>query len=71
MDVRAARLDLAARLDEVERRRDLIFRLMKKYGGSLDAVLRTGREAKAELDLIDTASLDLRSLELEQVRARR
>jgi len=52
-----------ARLDEVGRRRDLIFRLMKKYGGSLDEVLRTGREARAELDLIDTASLDLRNLE--------
>jgi DNA repair protein RecN (Recombination protein N) len=52
-----------ARLDEVERRRDLLFRLMKKYGGSLEAVLRTGREARAELDLLDTASLDLRGLE--------
>ncbi|MBX3132855.1 MAG: DNA repair protein RecN [Gemmatimonadaceae bacterium] len=52
-----------ARLDEVERRRDLLFRLMKKYGGSLEAVLRTGREARTELDLLDTASLDLRGLE--------
>ncbi len=52
-----------ARLDEVERRRDLIFRLMKKYGGSFEAVVRTGREARAELDLLDTASLDLRGLE--------
>lgn len=52
-----------ARLDEVERRRDLLFRLTKKYGGSLEAVLRTGREARAELDLLDTASLDLRGLE--------
>jgi DNA repair protein RecN (Recombination protein N) len=51
-----------ARLDEVERRRDLIFRLMKKYGGSFEAVLKTGREARAELDLLDTASLDLRGL---------
>lgn len=52
-----------ARLDEVERRRDLLYRLMKKYGGSLEAVLRTGREARTELDLLDTASLDLRGLE--------
>lgn len=52
-----------ARLDEVERRRDLFFRLMKKYGGSFEAVLKTGREARAELDLLDTASLDLRGLE--------
>ena len=52
-----------ARLDEVERRRDLLFRLMKKYGGSIAAVLATGREARAELDLLDTAGLDLRGLE--------
>jgi DNA repair protein RecN (Recombination protein N) len=52
-----------ARLNEVEARRDVLFRLMKKYGGSLEAVMRTGREARAELDLLDTASLDLRGLE--------
>jgi len=52
-----------ARLNEVEARRDVLFRLMKKYGGSLDAVMRTGRESRAELDLLDTASLDLRGLE--------
>ncbi len=52
-----------ARLEEVERRRDLIFRLTKKYGGTIAAVLETGREAQAELDLLDTASLDIRTLE--------
>jgi len=52
-----------ARLEEVERRRDLIFRLTKKYGGSIAAVMETGREAQAELDLLDTASLDMRALE--------
>jgi DNA repair protein RecN (Recombination protein N) len=52
-----------ARLEEVERRRDLIFRLTKKYGGSIASVLETGREAQAELDLLDTASLDMRTLE--------
>jgi DNA repair protein RecN (Recombination protein N) len=51
------------RLEEVERRRDLIFRLVKKYGGSVAAVLAQGREARAELDLLDTAGLDLRGLE--------
>jgi DNA repair protein RecN (Recombination protein N) len=53
-----------ARLDEVERRRDLIFRLTKKYGGTIAAVLTTGREARAELDLLDTAGLDMRALEM-------
>ncbi len=52
-----------ARLNEVEARRDLLFRLMKKYGGSLESVLRTGKDARSELDLLDTASLDLRGLE--------
>ena len=51
-----------ARLDELERRRDLIFRLVKKYGGSIDAAIETGRSARAELDLLDTAGLDLRAL---------
>ena len=51
------------RLEEVERRRDLIFRLVKKYGPAIAGVLETGRSARAELDLLDTASLDLRSLE--------
>jgi DNA repair protein RecN (Recombination protein N) len=52
-----------ARLEVVERRRDLIFRLAKKYGGSIAAAIETGRTARAELDLLDTASLDLRSLD--------
>ncbi len=52
-----------ARLDEVERRRDLIFRLAKKYGGSVASAIEQGRAARAELDLLDTAGLDLRGLE--------
>jgi DNA repair protein RecN (Recombination protein N) len=52
-----------ARLEVVERRRDLIFRLIKKYGGSIAATIETGRTARAELDLLDTAALDLRGLD--------
>ena len=52
-----------ARLDDVRRRRDLLFRLTKKYGGTLADVVRAGDEARAELDLVDTAGLDLRQLE--------
>lgn len=51
------------RLEEVRRRRDLIHRLTKKYGGSIEEVLETGRSARAELDLIDSAGLDRRALE--------
>src|SRR5687767_204755 len=47
---------------EVERRRDLIFRLTQKYGASAEAVLAARDESAAELDLLDTADVDLRAL---------
>ncbi len=59
---RAVDLD-PSRLAEVQRRRDLIFRLTKKYGPSLDAVAETARAARSELDLVDSGALDLRQLE--------
>ena len=51
-----------ARLEAVERRRDLLFRLKQRHGGSIEAVLAAGREARAELELLDTAGLDRRTL---------
>ena len=51
------------RLEEVRRRRDLLFRLTKKYGGSLAEVIRAGADARAELELVDSGGLDLRELE--------
>ena len=66
--VRAASLyaeevqDDPERLSEVERRRDVLFGLMQKYGTDVDAVLAARAEAAAELDVLDTAELDLRSL---------
>jgi DNA repair protein RecN (Recombination protein N) len=59
-----------ARLEEVRRRRDLLFRLTKKYGGTIADVLRTGAEARAELDLVDSAGLDIRQLESREREAR-
>jgi len=50
------------RLAEIERRRDLLFRLTGKYGATIDAVLATHAESAAELDLLDTADVDLRAL---------
>jgi DNA repair protein RecN (Recombination protein N) len=59
-----------SRLDDVRRRRDLLFRLIKKYGGTLTDVIRTGEEAKRELDLVDSAGLDIRQLENRERAAR-
>ena len=52
-----------ARLEEVRRRRDLLYRLTKKYGPTLAEVVEAGRSARSELDLVDSADLDLRTLE--------
>ena len=52
-----------ARLDTVRRRRNLLFTLTKKYGTTLAEVVEQGRTARAELDLVDSAGLDLRLLE--------
>jgi DNA repair protein RecN (Recombination protein N) len=52
-----------ARLEEVRRRRDLLFKLTKKYGATLTEVIDAGRTARGELDLVDSAELDLRTLE--------
>jgi DNA repair protein RecN (Recombination protein N) len=50
------------RLAEVERRRDLLYRLTQKYGATVEAVLAARDESAAELDLLDTADVDLRAL---------
>jgi len=59
-----------SRFAEVQRRRDLIFKLTKKYGPSLEAVAETARVARSELDLVDSGALDLRQLEQRQRDAR-
>jgi DNA repair protein RecN (Recombination protein N) len=57
------------RLAEVERRRDLLFRLSQKYGATIEAVLATRTESAVELDLLDTADMDLRALGARRVAA--
>jgi DNA repair protein RecN (Recombination protein N) len=51
-----------SRLEQVRRRRDQLFGLLKKYGPSLENVMEAGSNARAELDLIDTAQFDLANL---------
>jgi DNA repair protein RecN (Recombination protein N) len=60
-----------ARLEEVRQRRDRLFGLLKKYGPTLDSVIETGRSARAELDLIDTAQFDLAKLTAQEADSRR
>ena len=57
------------RLAEVQRRRDLLFRLSKKYGATLADVIETGRRSRAELDLVDSADFDLQQLEKREAAA--
>lgn len=51
-----------ARLAAVEARRDVLFRLTGKYGPTVADVLATRDRAARELELLDTAELDLRDL---------
>ncbi|MEO8450754.1 MAG: DNA repair protein RecN [Gemmatimonadota bacterium] len=50
------------RLAELEQRRALLDKLSRKYGESVDAMLATRKEAGRELDLLDTADLDLKTI---------
>jgi DNA repair protein RecN (Recombination protein N) len=60
------------RLVEVQQRRDLLFRLTKKYGPTVADALRVAREARDELSLVDGAGFDIKTLEgrREEVRGR-
>ncbi|MFI5228491.1 MAG: DNA repair protein RecN [Gemmatimonadales bacterium] len=58
------------RLDDVRRRRDLLFRLAKKHGGSVSSAITALADARAELDLLDSAGIDLRELEAREREAR-
>ena len=59
-----------SRLVEVQRRRDLLFRLTKKYGPTIADALRVAREARDELSLVDGAGFDLKTLEARREQAR-
>jgi DNA repair protein RecN (Recombination protein N) len=58
-----------SRLNEIERRRDLLSRLSQKYGPGLESVLATREQAAQELDLLDTADLDLKTIAAKRVGA--
>lgn len=57
------------RLASVEQRRDVLFRLTQKYGPALPDVLAARDRAARELELLDTADVDLRGLAEERASA--
>ncbi|HZH39828.1 MAG TPA: DNA repair protein RecN [Gemmatimonadales bacterium] len=75
-ELAAAARDYAASIDAdperlatIDRRRDVLDRLTRKYGPEIPDVLATRDASAHELDLLDTAELDLRSLAEEREHA--
>lgn len=68
----ASRIDHdPARLDAIQRRQDVLFRLKNKYGPTLDDVVATARRAREELDVLEAGVFERESLEraVEQAQA--
>ena len=57
------------RLNAVEQRRDLLFRLQQKHGPTIPDVLAARDTAGRELELLDTADLDLRNIATDREKA--
>src|SRR6267142_348769 len=57
------------RLSAVEQRRDLLFRLQQKHGPTIPDVLAARDTAARELELLDTADLDLRNIATDRTTA--
>ena len=53
------------KLEKVEERLDLIRRLVKKYGGSLEEVVRRGEQAQQQLRELETGEADLKELSVQ------
>ena len=58
-----------SRLAALEQRRDLLFRLQQKYGPSIPDILATRDSSARELELLDTADLDLRNIADDRAKA--
>jgi DNA repair protein RecN (Recombination protein N) len=57
------------RLEQVEERLDLIHKLQRKYGGSIEAVLAFAEKARQELDTIAHATERIAALEQQELNA--
>jgi len=51
------------RLDEIRVRQDLLYRLKRKYGGTLEEVIRAGEEARRELEAVRGSDEEIERLE--------
>ncbi len=56
------------KLDEVEERLDLIHSLVRKYGGSIPAVIAYGTDARKQLETISTAGERIQELEMTEAK---
>lgn len=55
-------------LDEVEQRLDLIYKLKRKYGGTVEDILAFGEKARAELERIQSSQEEQEQLQAEKLR---
>lgn len=55
------------RLADVRQRREVLFKLTKKYGPTLADVIATGDRVRAELDLLDSADFDVAQLRQQEI----
>ncbi len=58
------------RLAEVDRRRDQVSRVTRKHGGSVETALAALRDAQSELEVLDTAAVDLKGLSARETTTR-
>ncbi len=54
------------RLEEVEERLDLIHRLLRKYGGTIESVIEFGANARKQLDTINNAAEKIAELQAKE-----
>ena len=57
-----------AELDEIEQRIDLIYKLRRKYGGTVEDILAFGERARQELEMIQSSQERVEHLQKEQRR---
>ncbi len=58
-----------ARLNQIQRRQDTLYRLKNKYGPALEDVLETARSARQELDSLENADFERKALEKREAEA--